>query len=313
MRTDQWCGKMVACKIAVIALAISYAQETASDHAESMPPYKASIDDLRSISASEDIEIEISSKIGALLIILKSATSRLVLLLLLPIACIIAFPGRRGFGGNNSYISKRSKRSNRNITTLVVEYYIPFDTMKSDNLAIARFNSSSPSSTRTTSDVALQTPEESEAARLYDFHLSLLRPGPTQQSLQEVTTAPIFTMPVLKHAEAIVDGKSLPKIPTSHSGNEPFIVDNLFVVSKRGPVQQDIYLPVLPLLHFFTLEDWSFGTSVVEEMYSQLNYEFNPDPTAAPIRHDLPKREPINDFKVIRPGDMTGPELQLLS
>ncbi|KFY96065.1 hypothetical protein V500_02576, partial [Pseudogymnoascus sp. VKM F-4518 (FW-2643)] len=27
-------------EIAVIALAISYAQETASDHAESMPPYK---------------------------------------------------------------------------------------------------------------------------------------------------------------------------------------------------------------------------------------------------------------------------------
>ena len=56
-------------------------------------------------------------------------------------------------------------------------------------------NSSSPSSTRTTSDVALQTPEESETALLYDCHLSLLRPGPTQQSLQEVTTAPIFTMP----------------------------------------------------------------------------------------------------------------------
>ncbi|OBT77486.1 hypothetical protein VF21_05285 [Pseudogymnoascus sp. 05NY08] len=86
---------MVACKskIAVIALAISYAQETASEHAESMTPYKvrlycdtvhlishglriskssgcqAFIDDLRSISASEEIEIEIRSRIGALLVI----------------------------------------------------------------------------------------------------------------------------------------------------------------------------------------------------------------------------------------------------
>ncbi|OBT84079.1 hypothetical protein VE02_07020 [Pseudogymnoascus sp. 03VT05] len=82
--------------------------------------------------------------------------------------------------------------------------------MKSDNLAIARFSSSS---TKTTSDVALQTPEESEAARLYDYHLSLLRPGPSQQSLEEFTTAPIFTMPVVEHAEAIVDGKSLPAFP----------------------------------------------------------------------------------------------------
>jgi hypothetical protein len=82
--------------------------------------------------------------------------------------------------------------------------------MKSDNLAIARFSSSS---ARTTPDVALQTPEESEAARLYDYHLSLLRPCPTQQNLEEVTTAPIFTMPVVEHAEAIVDGKSLPAFP----------------------------------------------------------------------------------------------------
>lgn len=81
--------------------------------------------------------------------------------------------------------------------------------MKSDNLAIAGFSSSS---TRTASDLALQTPE-SEAARLYDYHLSLLRPSPTQKSLQEVTTAPIFTMPVLEHAEATVDGKSLPEFP----------------------------------------------------------------------------------------------------
>ncbi|KFY05163.1 hypothetical protein O988_00214 [Pseudogymnoascus sp. VKM F-3808] len=78
------------------------------------------------------------------------------------------------------------------------------------NLAIARFSSSS---TRSTPDVALETPEESEAARLYDYHLSLLRPGPTQQNLEEVTTAPIFTMPVVEHAEAIVDGKSLPAFP----------------------------------------------------------------------------------------------------
>ncbi|KFY67437.1 hypothetical protein V496_01628 [Pseudogymnoascus sp. VKM F-4515 (FW-2607)] len=85
--------------------------------------------------------------------------------------------------------------------------------MKSDNLSIARFSSSTPSSTRKTSDVALQTAEESEASRLYDYHLSLLTPGPTQQILQEATTAPIFTMPVLEHVEATVDGKSLPEFP----------------------------------------------------------------------------------------------------
>lgn len=42
--------------------------------------------------------------------------------------------------------------------------------MKSDNLSIAIFSSSS---TRKTSDVAVQAPEESETARLYDYHLSL--------------------------------------------------------------------------------------------------------------------------------------------
>ncbi|KFY32506.1 hypothetical protein V493_00127 [Pseudogymnoascus sp. VKM F-4281 (FW-2241)] len=82
--------------------------------------------------------------------------------------------------------------------------------MKSDNLGISIFSSSS---TRAISDGALQTTGESEAARLYDYHLSLLRPGPTQQSLQEVTTAPIFTMPAFEHAEAIVDEKSLPEFP----------------------------------------------------------------------------------------------------
>lgn len=87
------------------------------------------------------------------------------------------------------------------------------NTMESDNLVIATFKSSSSSSRGTTTGVALQTPEESEAERLYDYHLSLLRPGYTQESLQEVTTAPIFTMPVLEHAETIVDGKSLPEFP----------------------------------------------------------------------------------------------------
>lgn len=85
--------------------------------------------------------------------------------------------------------------------------------MKSDGLASAKCSSSSPSSTRTTPDVALQTPEESEAARLYDYHLNLLRPGPTQQGFQEVATAPIFTMPVLEHAEAVAARHFSPAFP----------------------------------------------------------------------------------------------------
>ncbi|RDL39289.1 uncharacterized protein BP5553_03629 [Venustampulla echinocandica] len=84
--------------------------------------------------------------------------------------------------------------------------------MESDP-ASAKRNSSSPLSTRTTFDTTPQTPEESEAARLYDYHLSLLRPSSTQQGLQEVTIAPIFTMPVLMHAEAAVNKRSSPAFP----------------------------------------------------------------------------------------------------
>lgn len=63
------------------------------------------------------------------------------------------------------------------------------------------------------SDAAILTPEDSEAARLYDYHMSLLRPAATQQVLQEVMATPIFTMPVLEHAEAIVADDSPPVFP----------------------------------------------------------------------------------------------------
>ncbi|KFY98161.1 hypothetical protein V498_01627 [Pseudogymnoascus sp. VKM F-4517 (FW-2822)] len=113
--------------------------------------HQASINDLRPLSASEEIEVEIPSKIGALLI-----------------------------------ISWRESLAGRDRPSTDQEF------MKGEYMQLS---------------------QSAITARLYDYHLSLLRPGPTQQSLQEVTTAPIFTMPVLEHAEAIVDGKSLPEFP----------------------------------------------------------------------------------------------------
>ncbi|KFY83986.1 hypothetical protein V500_09690 [Pseudogymnoascus sp. VKM F-4518 (FW-2643)] len=90
-----------------------------------------------------------------------------------------------------------------------------FVTMKGDNTASAESSSSSSSSTSKWSKVAAQTPEETEAARLLDYHLSLLRLGPSQKGLQDVTTAPIFSMPVLEHAEskAVAAGDSSPAFP----------------------------------------------------------------------------------------------------
>lgn len=90
--------------------------------------------------------------------------------------------------------------------------------MKSDGIASAKSSSSSSSSsssTSTWSKVAEQTPEETEAARLLDIHLGLLRLGPSQKELQDATTAPMLTMTVLKHAdaEAVAAGDSSPAFP----------------------------------------------------------------------------------------------------
>lgn len=81
--------------------------------------------------------------------------------------------------------------------------------MKDDDIASPGSSPSSSSltsssSSSTWSKVPDQTPEETEDARLFDYHLDLLRSrsGSGQQELQDVTTAPIFFMPVLKHAEA---------------------------------------------------------------------------------------------------------------
>lgn len=90
---------------------------------------------------------------------------------------------------------------------------MPIATMKSDAPTSARYGSLSPSSTRTASDVAVLTPEESEAARLYDYHLSLLMPTASPHELQEVLTTPVFTMPVLEQAEAIAANEPLTIFP----------------------------------------------------------------------------------------------------
>lgn len=87
--------------------------------------------------------------------------------------------------------------------------------MKGDNTASAGSSSSSSSNVSKWSKIAVQTPEETEAARLLDYHLSLLRLGPSQKGLQDVTTARIFAMPVLEHAEseAVAAGDSSPAFP----------------------------------------------------------------------------------------------------
>ncbi|KFX96672.1 hypothetical protein V490_03203 [Pseudogymnoascus sp. VKM F-3557] len=83
------------------------------------------------------------------------------------------------------------------------------------DIASAKSSLSSSSSTSTWSKVAEQTPEETEAARLLDIHLGLLRLGPSQKELQDATTAPMLTMTVLKHAnaEAVATGDSSPAFP----------------------------------------------------------------------------------------------------
>lgn len=88
--------------------------------------------------------------------------------------------------------------------------------MEGDNIASTESSSSGSSShTSLSSKSTVQTPEETEAARLLDYHLSLLRLGPSQKGLQDVTTAPIFAMPVLEHAEskAVAAGDSSSAFP----------------------------------------------------------------------------------------------------
>lgn len=95
--------------------------------------------------------------------------------------------------------------------------------MKGDNIASPGSSSSSSSgssssssgSSSTWSKVPEQTPEETEDMRLLDYHLSLLSSGSSQKGPQDVTTAPIFTTPVLKHAEAqaVAAGDPSPVFP----------------------------------------------------------------------------------------------------
>lgn len=87
--------------------------------------------------------------------------------------------------------------------------------MKGDNTASIESSPSGSSITSKWSQVSSQTPEETETARLLECHLSLLKLGPAQKGLQDVTTAPIFTMPVLEHveAEAVSAGESSPAFP----------------------------------------------------------------------------------------------------
>ncbi|KFZ17385.1 hypothetical protein V501_01751 [Pseudogymnoascus sp. VKM F-4519 (FW-2642)] len=110
--------------------------------------------------------------------------------------------------------------------------------MKDDDIASpgsspSSSSSTSSSSSSTWSKVPEQTPEETEDARLFDYHLDLLKSGSGsgQQALQDVTTAPIFAMPVLKNAEAaaVAAGDSSPVFPqygllagmTEGAPNEP--------------------------------------------------------------------------------------------
>lgn len=87
--------------------------------------------------------------------------------------------------------------------------------MEGDNTASIESSPTGSSTTSKWSQVSIQTPEETEAARLLEYHLGLLRLGPAQKGLQDVTTAPIFTKPVLEHVEAgaAAVGDSSPAFP----------------------------------------------------------------------------------------------------
>ncbi|KFY41329.1 hypothetical protein V494_03067 [Pseudogymnoascus sp. VKM F-4513 (FW-928)] len=96
--------------------------------------------------------------------------------------------------------------------------------MADDNISSPRSSSSNSSNTLNSSSssistawskVAEQTPQETEDDRIFNLHLSLLRPGSVQQGLEDIKTTPLFSMPVLKGAEseAIGAGGSSPAFP----------------------------------------------------------------------------------------------------
>lgn len=104
-------------------------------------------------------------------------------------------------GDERIYESLFALRSDSIIPPICISLLVA--TMNSGTFTFARTGSSSPSSKTTASDAVVVTPEESEAARLYDYHLSLLTSTASQHDLVEVSTTPLFTMPVLEKAEAI--------------------------------------------------------------------------------------------------------------
>ncbi|KFY68290.1 hypothetical protein V496_01210 [Pseudogymnoascus sp. VKM F-4515 (FW-2607)] len=107
--------------------------------------------------------------------------------------------------------------------------------MKGDNTASIESSPTGSSTTSKWSQVSIQTPEETEAARLREYHLSLLRLGPAQKGLQDVTTAPIFTMPVLEHveAEAVAAGDSSKAFP------QYGLLAGTTETGKNGPKSKD--------------------------------------------------------------------------
>lgn len=53
-----------------------------------------------------------------------------------------------------------------------------------------------------------QLPEDVESCRLRTYHMTLLRLDASESEPHELITAPMFTMPVLKHAESILSGQA---------------------------------------------------------------------------------------------------------
>ena len=64
--------------------------------------------------------------------------------------------------------------------------------------------SSSSASMESDSEATVETPEDSDASQSLISHLKLLRRRVSQQELEDAMTAPIFTAPVLEHAEAVL-------------------------------------------------------------------------------------------------------------
>jgi hypothetical protein len=70
--------------------------------------------------------------------------------------------------------------------------------------------SSSKTSFQSDSEVAVNTPEPSQASRLLTTHLKLLKKNASERELEDATTTSIFTAPVLEHSEAGLAGGSAP-------------------------------------------------------------------------------------------------------